>query len=464
LASFRKAFPDFEPSTEFYITISFSFRGKVVGLDGKDVFAIGIEQVQPGTAEIPITIAHELFHLYHFKTFQAGGGLYRTLWAEGLASYASAMLVPGQRLSAILGFPGGKMNRCQELLPEMAAELRREMGKNDPRIQRIYFGAESNDTQIPPEAGYYVGYFIAEALAKERSLADLARLEPKAAFPLIARELDRLAAAKTRRLLVFTKCSGFEHDVVKRAANELSLVERRLIDLGKKDGFEVKATKDGSIFSSPELASFDAFLFYTSGMLTEKGTDGQPAMTAQGKAALLEAVKGGKGFIGIHSANDSFHTPGDSFENSPTPDPYIAMIGGEFIRHGPQQRSTMRVASPKFPGLDKAGESFALNEEWYTFRNFAPDLHVILVQETKGMQGEDYQRPPFPATWARKHGKGRVFYTSMGHRDDIWTNPLFEHILLGGIRWAFGDVEADVTPNIREVTPQASVLQPKPKS
>ena len=87
------------------------------------------------------------------------------------------------------------MNRCQELLPEMAAELRREMGSNDERIRRIYFGAEPNDTPIPPEAGYYVGFFVAESLAKERPLAELARLQPRAVFPLIERELARLAAS-----------------------------------------------------------------------------------------------------------------------------------------------------------------------------------------------------------------------------------------------------------------------------
>ncbi len=57
-----------------------------------------------------------------------------------------------------------------------------------------------------------------------------------------------------------------------------------------------------------------------------------------------------------------------------------------------------------------------------------------LVQETNGMKDADYDRPPYPATWARKHGEGRVFYTSMGHREDVWTNPIFESILIGGLK------------------------------
>jgi hypothetical protein len=66
-----------------------------------------------------------------------------------------------------------------------------------------------------------------------------------------------------------------------------------------------------------------------------------------------------------------------------------------------------------------------------------------------------YQRPPYPATWARLHGKGRVFYTSMGHREDVWTNSIFQQIILGGIAWALRNVDADVTPNIATVTPHA---------
>ena len=77
------------------------------------------------------------------------------------------------------------------------------------------------------------------------------------------------------------------------------------------------------------------------------------------------------------------------------------------------------------------------------------------------MEGHPYQRPPYPATWARQHGQGRVFYTSMGHRDDVWSNPMFQGILLGGLAWAAGAVGANVTPNLKEVTPQCSELPPK---
>jgi type 1 glutamine amidotransferase len=101
---------------------------------------------------------------------------------------------------------------------------------------------------------------------------------------------------------------------------------------------------------------------------------------------------------------------------------------------------------------------FRIKEEWYTLKNFQPDLHVLLVQETAGMTGEDYQRPNYPATWARMHGKGRVFYTSLGHRDDVWANPIFLNLLVGAASWAFGLADADLTPNLAKAAPQGTQL------
>ena len=77
------------------------------------------------------------------------------------------------------------------------------------------------------------------------------------------------------------------------------------------------------------------------------------------------------------------------------------------------------------------------------------------------MKGDMYQRPPYPETWARKHEKGRVFYTSLGHREDVWESDFFQSLLLSGLSWTLGNVEADVTPNIEKVTPNANDLPVK---
>jgi type 1 glutamine amidotransferase len=141
-------------------------------------------------------------------------------------------------------------------------------------------------------------------------------------------------------------------------------------------------------------------------------------------------------------------------------DPYTRMIGAEFIVHSVQQVAKMRVVDKTFPGMHALEADFELMDEWYSLTDFSSDLHVLLVQETAGMTGVPYKRPPYPATWARVHGKGRVFYTSMGHREDVWANPLFQTILLGALAWTSRKIDADVPPNIEQVTPNCRQLPP----
>lgn len=271
-----------------------------------------------------------------------------------------------------------------------------------------------------------------------------------------------------RRLLMYTRSQGFEHPVVQRKGAPLSLAERIVTDLGKANGFEALCTKDGRVFINEDLQRYDAFVFQTQGdLIAQESKDGTPPMTLDGKKALLQAIATGKGFVGCHCASDTFHSKGPSDQNQPLEerDPYIAMIGGEFIVHGQQQKAFMRVVDDKFPGATGL-KDFELLEEWYALKNFAPDLHVILAQDTKGMNTDggnwSYNRPRYPATWARMHQKGRVFFTSMGHREDVWESAIFQALLLGGLSWAVGNVDADVAPNMSAATPQANEMPKAP--
>jgi len=272
------------------------------------------------------------------------------------------------------------------------------------------------------------------------------------------------ADGSKKRILMYTRSQAFQHSVVARPkGGGLSLAEQVVTDLGAKHGFDVVCEKDGGVFSSKDFPTFDGFVFETTGDLTaEKGTDNTPPMTADGKKALLDAVASGKGFVGCHCASDTFHSPGPRDQTQPRDklDPYIAMLGGEFITHGNQQKAPLIVADPNWPGL-KDAKDIEIMEEWYALKNFAPDLHVILVMDTKDMMGDMYQRPPYPETWARKHEKGRVFFTSLGHREDVWQSDFFQNLLVGGLSWALGNVEADVAPNIDKVTPKANELAMK---
>jgi type 1 glutamine amidotransferase len=267
-----------------------------------------------------------------------------------------------------------------------------------------------------------------------------------------------------RRLLFFHRSAGFQHSVIEEKDGKPCYAETVLLPICKEQHWDLVSTKNGEIFTPENIAAFDAFLFYTTADLTApNATDGSKPMSKEGKEAFLEAIRNGKGFVGFHCAADTFHSPGDQAASQPVDerDPYINMLGGEFIVHGAQQEATMTVVDPKFPGAGGLLPNFMKHEEWYSLKNFADDLHVLLVNETKGMHDKCYERPPYPASWIRNHGKGRVFYTSMGHREDVWTSPQFQSLVVGGITWAVGDAKADTTPNIKKVTPEANVMPPK---
>jgi len=313
--------------------------------------------------------------------------------------------------------------------------------------------------------------------------------------------LQAEASPQKKRVLFFSKSSSYEHDAIRRHGKPLSSAEQILADLGPAHGIDFTFSKDGSLFSPEYLEQFDALCFYTSGDLLAPGTDKNPPMTLAGKAAFLDAVRGGKGFIGIHSAADTFHT-GETVDTDanqvrswryqnfgPKADPYTRMLGAGFIVHGFQQIATLRVADHAFPGFGGLEGSISRKDEWYSLTDFSHDLHVLLVQDTASMKPPPgcvapdpaiaprpkntpydgyapYQRAPYPATWARMHGQGRVFYTSMGHGDNgpdagnDWDWAPFRDVLWGGLAWAVGNAEADITPNIAKVTPFAWALPP----
>ncbi|MGP0063353.1 MAG: ThuA domain-containing protein [Isosphaeraceae bacterium] len=258
-----------------------------------------------------------------------------------------------------------------------------------------------------------------------------------------------------KKVLFFTKSSGFQHSVIARKGDQPSVAERVLRDIGESHGFQVISTKDGRVFEPDQIGQWDAFVFETTGDLTTPGTDKATPISPEGEKAFYDAIRGGKGFLGMHCATDTFGHHGK--RNKGAEDPYIQMIGGEFVSHGAQQEVEIDIVDPKFPGVaegfGKSGPSFRITDEWYALKNMPEDMHVILVQNTKGMKGREYQRPSYPMTWARNFGKGRVFYTSMGHREDVWENPMYQGLLIGALGWATGRVDVDVTPNIKEVTP-----------
>jgi type 1 glutamine amidotransferase len=281
----------------------------------------------------------------------------------------------------------------------------------------------------------------------------------------------RLFSAPKKSLLVFTKSSGFEHAVVKRQDGKLSIAETTVTELGAKHGFDVTCTKDGSIFDSKDFHAFQAVFFYTTGDLTEAGTDKNPPMSPAGKQTLLSSIQNGVGFVGCHAASDTFHTQPDPKDLSnryiahgAQSDPYLRMLGGEFIVHGRDPRlqtANIIINDPSFPGLEGLHSPVSFTEEWYSLKDFATDMHVIGTVDTSMLKNECYQRRPYPVIWARMNGKGRVFFDALGDRPENWQNEFFLNVLAGGIRWSLGDAEANLSQNLLTAAPGYADIPPK---
>ena len=213
---------------------------------------------------------------------------------------------------------------------------------------------------------------------------------------LLALAASALAAdAPKRKILFFTKSSGFEHDVISYKKGMPSFAEKQLSELGKENNWEFVFSKDGAKFSPEYLAQFDTVMFYTTGDLCSPGTDKNPPMSLAGKQALFDFVKAGKGFVGTHSAADTFHTDNESqkgperFKNhGDKADSYVCFLGAEFIRHGKQQAGVNKVVDPTFPGFAKLGDSFSFVEEWYTLKDFRPEIHVLTTFNEPALEGK----------------------------------------------------------------------------
>lgn len=223
---------------------------------------------------------------------------------------------------------------------------------------------------------------------------------------------------KKGKLLYLTLSAGFHHEIVPFSTGIVK-------QIGDQSGaFETTVTDDVTPFTAENLKQYDAVMFYTTGELP---------LTDEQKAAFMDYIRSGHGFIGVHSATDTFYKWAD----------YGEMIGGYFDDHPWHQQVTIDVVDPKNKLVHFLGKSFQLNDEIYQIRDFKADTsHVLLKLDPnsvdltkKNVHKRDYG---WPVAWTRMDGKGRVFYCSLGHEHDVWTDPRYQELLLNGIKWAMG--------------------------
>jgi type 1 glutamine amidotransferase len=247
-----------------------------------------------------------------------------------------------------------------------------------------------------------------------------------------------------RKLLIFSKTAGFRHASIPVGIKAITM-------MGDKTGaYTAFATEDESYFAPDKLKAFDAVLMLnTTNEIfrpkdTKKGeTDDREEML---KKSLVDFVSGGKGLVGIHAACDTYHKWAD----------YNRMMGGAFVAHPWNAGSTVSIKNvePKNP-LNAAfdGTGFDIKDEIYVFRAdtaLPTERKYLLTLDEGKMDLKKGNRKDglYPISWVSTFGKGRTFYCSLGHNNEIYMTPAVMKHYLAGIQYAFGDLKADATPSV----------------
>lgn len=219
---------------------------------------------------------------------------------------------------------------------------------------------------------------------------------------------------KPARVLLVTVTKGYRHDSIVDLAWLLT-------DIGAESGAFVldRARSDDELKdkTTPEaLAGYAGIVFAS--------TTGD--LPVADREALIRWIEAGHALIGLHAAADTFH-------GFPA---YLDLLGGEFEHHGPQAKVHVLVRDKAHPATRTLGDAFDVFDEIYQFKRFDPArAHVLL-----GLDAHPETGAPgtFPLAWTREAGRGRVFYTALGHRPDVIAAPWYRDHLRGGIAWALG--------------------------
>ena len=246
------------------------------------------------------------------------------------------------------------------------------------------------------------------------------------------------AAGAKKRLLAIGEEKGYRHEAVSHA---LATIER----LGRESGLwdttirtDTEAlTKKKLEYNAKNLNDFDAVLFYTGGTLE---------MDDEKKADFLSFVRDdGKGFIGVHSATITF---------TGWPE-YGDMIGGYYDEHPwGTFDAPILVEDPGFPGMKQWPPAFVLKDEIYQIKNFSRDKVRVLMRLDANKLDLNNPRvhrtdKDFAVAWIKPYGKGRVFYSTFGHREEVYDRPDIQNMYREATKWAMKLTDYEPTPRSR---------------
>jgi type 1 glutamine amidotransferase len=275
---------------------------------------------------------------------------------------------------------------------------------------------------------------------------------------LAATAVTTLQAAP-KKILVVTTTTGFRHSSIPTSEKILADLAKAsgafTVDFihqpeGKPAALKKDASEEEKAAFNTAQAQWDEKLKQALQKLSPdslKNFDAVAFVSTTGdlpipdKEGFLNWIKSGGAFIGIHAASDTFHGWPE----------FIEMLGGEFAHHGAQVGVECLNEDPQHPATAHLGKTWTIKqEEIYQFKNYDPaKVHDLLILDKHPENGSSGH---FAVSWCKEYGQGRVFYTSLGHREDLWDtdpsikdrkNPVeiskaYQAHVLGGINWALG--------------------------
>lgn len=252
-----------------------------------------------------------------------------------------------------------------------------------------------------------------------------------AALPLTA----AFAQGQRKQLLVIGEEKGYRHGAISHAMATIHMMGRQsgLWDTHLRTDMEA-VTKKKLEYNAKNLNQFDAVVLYGGG---------NHVMDESQKADLLSFVReDGKGFVGVHSASIAW---------TKWPE-YVDMLGGTFDEHPWNTfEAPVMVEDRAFPGMGSLPAEFTIPDEIYQFKQYSRENLRVLLRLNAAKLNLAEPRVhradrDFAVAWAKAHGKGRVFYSTLGHVEANWDRPDMRQIYFEAIRWALRLVDADVTP------------------
>ncbi len=216
-------------------------------------------------------------------------------------------------------------------------------------------------------------------------------------------------------ILMLRHSAGFEHSYLPDA-------EVAFKQIGLAQGWKVQTTHHLQRIQRESLDQLDLLVFATTGNLD---------FDAEQKQAIIDFVRGGKAFLGVHNATDTGYDWPE----------YGEMLGGYFNGHPWHQEVGVIVEDSDHPATRMLGQHFRVTDEIYTFKNWQRDkTHVLMRIDNESVDLEKGNREDddYALGWCHSYGEGRVMYTGLGHPDALWHEQWFRQHILGCMRWAMG--------------------------